>query len=210
MASKNNFFNRGLSLLTNYQFNNNLIDDANGYNLTGINITYNNGNAVFNGINSEATRLDSGGIFSFTDGINDLPFRIETSIRFNAFTQQFQFIASKRGATNSLCEWNLFYSVSTNEFRFNLFSDGVLVDYFRLSYLITPSTETIYNIVVDYDGSGTLNGLNMYINGVVSNDKTEVGNYTNMIKTGCVFEVGDSSLSTNYFNGEIDYLKIYK
>ena len=71
-------------MLADYQFNNNLIDDANGYNLTGIDITYNNGNAVFNGTNSEARRTDTNDIFSFTDGVKDLPFRIETSIKFNA------------------------------------------------------------------------------------------------------------------------------
>ena len=202
-------FRRGISLIADYQFNNNLIDDANGYNLIGQNITYNNGNAVFNGTTSRASRTDTNDMFSFTDGVKDLPFRIETSIKFNAFTQVFQFIASKRGASNTLCEWQLFYSVNTNEFRFNLFSDGGDVDYFRLNCLITPSTETIYNIVIDYDGSGTLEGLNMLVNGVTATDKTEVGSYTNMVKT-FFFAVADSLIGANYFNGEIDYLKIYK
>ncbi len=113
MASKNNFFNRGLRLLADYQFNNNLIDDANGYNLTGQNINYFAGNAVFNGVDSEAKRSDSGGIFSFTDGTNDLPFRIETSIKFNAFTNRFQFIVKKRDGDIEDLEWQLFYE---NEF----------------------------------------------------------------------------------------------
>ncbi len=210
MASKNNFFNRGLRLLANYQFNNNLIDEARGYNLTSYNVTFNNNKAVFNGINSFAERNDLDSIFSFTDGTNDLPFRIEISVKFNQFLAGNRFIISKRGDVNSLCEWNLFYSNSSNQLRFNLFSNGGIVNYFRLNYLITPSTETIYNIVVEYDGSGALNGLNMKVNGVNATDKTEVGNYTNMIKTGVKFEIGDSAIGANYFSGEIDYLKIYK
>ena len=149
-------FRRGISLIADYQFNNNLIDDANGYNLTGIDITYNNDSAVFNGTTSEARRSDTNDIFSFTDGVNDLPFRIETSIKFNAFTNSFQFIVMKRDSDQTLREWQLFYENSINSFGFNLYTDTLGVNSIVVRNQITPQLNTIYNVVITYDPSKTL------------------------------------------------------
>ncbi len=211
MASKNNFFNRGLRLLADYQFNNNLIDDANGYNLTGTDITYNNGNAVFNGTTSEATRLDSGGIFSFTDGTNDLPFRIETSIKFNAFTNRFQFIVKKRDGDIDNLEWQLFYENDSNSFGFTLYTDFGNNNFIVVRNQITPDTNTIYNIVVEYDGSKTLEGLNLSVNGILGTNKQINGTYLGMSKTGSSLTLGIANFAEIFdFDGQIDYLKIYK
>ena len=101
MSSKSHFFNRRLRLLADYQFNNNLIDDANGYNLVGTDITYNNGNAVFNGTTSNARKGDNNGIFSFTDGVKDLPFRIELSVKFNSLSNTVQFLTKSELENNT-------------------------------------------------------------------------------------------------------------
>lgn len=211
MSSKSHFFNRRLRLLADYQFNNNLIDDANGYNLTGIDITYNNDSAVFNGVTSEARRSDTNDIFSFTDGVNDLPFRIEISIKFNAFTKSFQFIVSKRDSNQTLREWQLFYENSINSFGFTLYTDTLNVNAIVVKNQITPQLNTTYNVVISYDGSKTLDGLNISVNGVEGTNKTEIGNYTGMIKTGSSLTLGIANWDSAFdFNGQIDYLKIYK
>ena len=211
MSSKSHFFNRGLRLLADYQFNNNLIDDVNGYNLTGIDITYNNGNAVFNGTTSNARRGDTNDIFSFTDGVNDLPFRIETSIKFNGFTNSFQFILNKRDGGSTLKEWQLFYENSINSLGVNLYTDTSVVNTIIVKNQVTPNTNTIYNVVIEYDGSKTLDGLNLSVNGVEGTNKSETGNYTGMSKTGAVLTLGKANFSQAFnFDGQIDYLKIYK
>ena len=206
---------RELQMIAHYRFRNNLVDDINGYNLNGQNISYNiepgKTLAVFNGVDSEAKRLDSGGIFSFTDGTNDLPFRIETSIKFNAFTNAFQFIVKKRDSDTTLVEWQFFQRNSDNTLGFALYSGGQNVSAIVVRSLLSTDTNTIYNVVIEYDGSKTLDGLNMKVNGVLSNIKEEQGNYTGMSKTGASLTLGIANFSQAFdFDGQIDYLKIYK
>ena len=209
MSSKSHFFNKGLRLLADYQFNNNLIDDANGYNLSGTEITYNNGSAVFNSsLQSKAIRNDSNSIFSFTDGTNDLPFRIETSFKLKESLNQFEFILNKRGGATVNAEYNLVIDYNSNLFNFSLFNGGSNTSSISITIPFLPSTTTIYNIIITYGGSG-LDGLNMVLNGVNATNKTETGNYVNMIQTGSPFEISKSPFGNN-LNAEIDYLKIYK
>ena len=212
MSNKSHFFRQsnGLSLLADYQFNNNLIDDANGYNLTGTNITYNNDSAVFNSsLQSSATRTDANNIFSFTDGVNDLPFRIEINFKLSPSPNQFEFLVSKRQGSNVNCEWALFIDYNNNLFSFILFSGGTSSAYILIDIPFVTSTNTNYNIVVEYDGSATETGLNMVLNGVSATSKIEVGNYVGMSKTGSRFSISQSPFGSD-LNAEMDYLKIYK
>ena len=198
-----------LSLIANYQFNNNLIDSVNGYNLTGQNINYFAGNAVFNGVDSEAKRSDSGGIFSFTDGTNDLPFRIETSVKFNDFKDDFEFLANKRNINNA--EWQLFYNKSATAIRFTLFNDLDDTIYIQRGCVINPQRNITYNIVVTYDGSKEVSGLKVFVNGIEGTDEIIEGNYIGMSKTQTDLLIGSFSIVNRYeFNGQMDYLKIYK
>ena len=209
MASKNNFFNRGLSLLADYQFNNNLIDSVNGYNLTGQNITYSNGNVVFNGLTSVVNRNDTLDVFSFTDGNKDLPFKIETSVKFDIFNK-LQFLVVKRQGNSTACEWQLAFNNSDNAIQIILFSEGTNANRIRKRCVITPNTNTIYNIVVTYNGNG-LDGLNINVNGVDGTLADEVGTYVKMIKTNSKISVGNWVFTTDFrLQGQIDYLKIYK
>jgi len=209
MSSKSHFFNRRLRLLADYQFNNNLIDDANGYNLVGTDITYNNGNAVFNGSSSRASRTDTNDIFSFTDGVKDLPFRIETSVKFDVFNKV-QFLLAKRQSNTTFCEWQLNFNNSDNTINIVLFSEGTNTNSIIKKCVITPNNNTIYNIVVIYDGNG-LDGLNISVNGVDGTLSQELGTYVKMTKTSSDFTVGNFTISSaTRFNGQIDYLKIYK
>ena len=205
---------KGLNLIADYQFNNNLIDDANGYNLTGTDITYNNGNAVFNGVNSFANRNDTGGLFSFTDGVNDLPFRIETSVQFYDFNRNFHFLVAKRQGGATFREWQLYYDCSSSRFYIDLISDTSVNNYLRKAFILNmPQINTTYNIIVEYDGSKTFGGLNIYVNGVKGTFEQELGTYFGMSKTSSDLSLGVTQFSSNVannFNGEIDYLKIYK
>ena len=211
MSSKSHFFNRRLRLLADYQFNNNLIDDANGYNLVGTDITYNNGNAVFNGTTSNARRGDTNDIFSFTDGVNDLPFRIELSVKFNSLSNTIQFLLSKRGSGDNKNEWQL--ARNGNKLTFSLFSDKEITDYIQKTINTDINIIENYLIIIDYNGNG-INGLNINVNGVDGQEQNLVGNYLKMLPTQSILALGiaefDSFNNILKFNGEIDYLKIYK
>ena len=212
MASKAHFFRGGLKLIADYQFNNNLIDDANGYNLTGTDITYNNGSAVFNGTTSVASRTDENDIFSFTNGVNDLPFRMELSVQINKFNN-FNWIVSKRDGANSSIEWQLVFDGSNSLFTIQLYSNGNASNSIICDVYIVESSSFIYDIIIEYDGSSTKEGLNMSVSNSTSTQKIENGNYTGMLKTQSDLLLGKAAWDNrpNFrLDGKIDYLKIYK
>ena len=211
MASKNNFFNRGLSLVADYQFNNNLIDDITSESLDGLNVAYNNNRLVLNGLDTKVTKFDSGEFnrFSFTDGVNDLPFKIEMGVQFDEFNR-IQFLVDKRDEGTTGCEWQINFNNTNNSISIVLFSEGTNTNRIIKSCVITPNTNTIYNIVVTYDGNG-LNGLNINVNDVDGTLSEEVGNYVGMTKSALRFFVGSwRFVGSNILKGKIDYLKIYK
>ena len=211
MSSKSHFFRGGLNLIADYQFNNNLIDDITGDALGGINVAYDNNRLVLNGSNTKVTKFDSGEFnrFSFTDGVRDLPFRIEMSVQFDQFNR-IQFLVDKRDEGLTGCEWQISFNNTTNEIQIVLFSGGINTDRIKKACVITPDVNTIYNIVVTYDGNG-IDGLNINVNGVDGVISQEVGNYVGMTKSALRFFVGSwRFVGSNILKGKIDYLKIYK
>ncbi len=211
MASRNNFFNRGLRLVADYQFNNNLIDDVTGESLDGINVAYNNNRLVLNGVNTKVNKFDSGisNRFSFTDSVKDLPFKIEMSVQFDEFNR-IQFLVDKRDEGITGCEWQINFNNTSNSIDVILFSGGINTDRILKGCVITPNVNTIYDIVATYDGNG-LDGLNINVNGVDGTLADEVGTYVGMTKSAQRFYVGSwKFVGSNILKGKIDYLKIYK
>ena len=138
-----------------------------------------------------------------------MPFKIETSIKFNAFTDIVQFLVCKRDGNETTREWQLIYNVSENQFRVALFN-GSNIAYIQKGCTITPQTNTIYNIVVTYNGNG-LDGLNINVNGVDGVIEIVSGNYTAMIKSNSELSLGVAKwIGGLRLNGQMDYLKIYK
>ena len=211
MSSKSHFFRGGINLIADYQFNNNLIDSVNGYDLSGLNFTFNNNNAVFNGASTQLFRSDSLDVFSFTDGVSDLPFKIETSIQFSNLSNNFQVFASKRDGGSTQCEWQLYYERALNQISIAIFANGGISDFIIKSFDIVPLINTIYDIVVEYDASKNIDGLKIFINGVEGTSETIVGVYDGMQKTDSRLLLGKFGFSSAFwFSGQMDYLKIYK
>jgi len=203
---------RGFGLIADYQFNNNLIDDVTGDSLIGSGtIAYDNNRLVLNGANTKINRFDSGQFnrYSFTDGVNDLPFKIEMSVQFDEFNR-IQFLVDKRDEATTNCEWQIAFDSSDNTIQIALFSAGINTDRIKKACVITPNVNTIYNIVVTYDGNG-IDGLNINVNGVDGAIIEEVGTYVRMTKSAENFYVGSwRFVGANILKGKIDYLKIYK
>ena len=202
---------KGLNLIADYQFNNNLIDDITGDALTGINVAYDNNRLVLNGLNTKVNKFDSEELnrFSFTDGVRDLPFKIEMSVQFDEFNR-IQFLASKRDNGTTDCEWQINFNNTSNSIDVVLFSGGINTDRILKGCVITPNINTIYDIVVTYDGNG-IDGLNINVNGIDGAKIDEVGIYVGMTKSALRFFVGSwQFIGANILKGKIDYLKIYK
>ena len=206
-----------LQLVAQYDFNNNLIDSIGGNNGTGTNITFNNGSAVFSGIPSKVL-INNLGAFDFTDGVNDLPFRIETSVILNSLpsgsSDPSTYILGKRDNTSTLQNYQLI--VRQNGFDFALLSNnptaGIGVNN-RFSQNL--SLNTVYDITITYDGSKTLSGLKMVVNGVEQVGNEDFGTiYTAQEYTGANVYLGIAGFgipaSRFYLDGKMDYLKIYK
>ena len=210
MGNKSHFFRQsnGLSLVADYKFNNNLIDDVGGNNGTGTNITFNSGSfgneAVFNG-SSSLVEIPDNDAFTFTDGVNDLPFRMELVVKISSLKNQS--IISKRLNNNNEMQLacasnNLFQIALLNPPANNLIASSV----------IPPvSSNGYYNIVVDYDGSKTQNGLSIVVNGFSSTPDPSNPTYVGMTSTGTNITLGkDGYRNTGYLNGAISQIKVYK
>ena len=216
MASKNNFFNRRLRLLADYQFNNNLIDDAGGNNGTGTDITYDNGSAVFGGIPSKVL-INNLGAFDFTDGVKDLPFKIETSIVLNSLpsgnANPSTFIIGRRDDLFNLQNYQ--FVVREKAFEFYLFSTNP-TSYISVQFSFNENLllNYIYEITITYDGNKTNQSLKMVVNGVEQIGGAISNTYTGQQLTNTNVYLGiagfDVTTSRFYFDGKIDYLKIYK
>ena len=220
MGNKSHFFRQssggGLPLVAGYNFNNNLIDDIGGNNGTGTDITFDNGSAVFSGFPSKVL-INNLGAFDFTDGVNDLPFRIETSISLNSLpsgnSNPSTYILGKRDSTSTLQNYQ--FIVRKNGFEFNLISSNP-THYLAIPYLFPQNLvlNNNYNIKVTYDGSKTAEGLKMTVNNIEGGVSFTFGNYTGQDLTNSNVYLGAVGFSLNgdrlYFDGKINYLKIYK
>ena len=200
-------FRGGLSLLADYQFNNNLIDSVGGNNGTGTNITFNSGSfgneAVFNGSSSFVTVADND-VFSFTDGVNDLPFRIELTVKLNSNTEQY--LINKR--ISGSFEWQIrqkgnFFIVTIGDAEATInISSQVPFNYIQGNY---------YNIVVTYDGSKTQNGLKISVDGVSNTPNPNNPSYFGMENTTAPVSIGKPGhRGDRLLNGAISQIKIYK
>lgn len=141
--------------------------------------------------------------FSFTNGVNDVPFSISAWINFDSLTGV-QFIVSKWqtvGSNEWLCAWNsTFLTIVTA-----IPGSSSLI---RANYTFVPVLNKWYHLVFSYNGSGLSSGFDIYVNGVkVSADKA--GSYTGMQSTGTVLRLGNSAVD-EYFKGRIDEVAIWK
>ena len=217
MSSKSHFFRGGLNIIARYDFNNNLIDSVGGNNGIGSNISYQNNELVFNRPINPSVLINNLGAFDFTDGINDLPFKIETSIILNSLPSNdanpSNYIIGKRDNTSTLQNYQ--FLVRENGFDFGLLSTnptGVIGVNNRFSQNL--SLNISYDITITYDGSKTKEGLKMVVNGIEQVGNIDNLNYTGQELTGSDVYLGIAgfALSTNrfYLDAKMDYLKIYK
>jgi hypothetical protein len=180
-----------------------------------------NGNVILDTgkINDAAKTTDSGRLiysdndrFTFADESGDLPFSVSLWFRATSFSSSGNWFFSKRPSSGTGAEYQ-FHLTAGQRVVFALFSEGSLSTFLRCeanSFAILA--DTWYHVVYTYDGSGSENGMKIYINGnEQATLKTQTGTYSKMINTSQSFAFFrlQASISTSHI-GSIDELGVWK
>jgi hypothetical protein len=192
-------------LVAYYPFDNNTLDVHGGHNGTAINSpTYTTGikgNAIdFDTTNTlRYVNVPNTADLSFADATSDLPFSMSFWVRVNAYSSFGNWIFNKRQDNSPNIEWQVFAVGGTsNQIRVDLFGSGSTVNAIRrFSTVNSITTGVFHHVVITYDGSATVTGIKIYIDGVDESDVTEtVGTYTKMNVTSSQQRFGANGWDT--------------
>jgi hypothetical protein len=201
-----------------YNFNNNVLDATpNAHNGTEVGspsyVTGIIGNAInFQNDNTlrYVTVADSDD-FSFTDGVNDLPFSISFWVQNLALSSTANYYICKR--LSNAAEYIVTYS--SNRINFTIYSQGNNLININVQSIMNPfGLSTWAQIVVTYDGSGLASGMKIYVNGVDVSDTTSMsGTYVRMNNTPAQLWFGNAefgSIQQRKHRGYMDLLGVWK
>lgn len=165
-------------------------------------MSYDGTEATFNGSTS-FIEIPDNDIFSFTDGINDIPFSIEFNVNLNSVVGGVWFVG-KNGASDS--EWELYYN--NNKLFFVLFGQNNFVNTIVILYDFSFPLNTDTKISGTYTGSGLVSGMKLYVNDVNVGVEASAGNYTGMYNTTLPVTVGKQGYANSgYIDGTMKNLK---
>lgn len=201
------------SLVAYYNLDGNANDAFSTNNGTEVGtITYGNGidgqAPLFNDV-SKLIEIPDSDVFSFTDGVNDLPFSISMWVYYDAFSSSANYFIMKRRGSND--EW-VFYRFGNNgRIHFTKFSNSS--NFQQINGILAQNINQWYHVVITDDGSKTIQGMNIYINSILrSKNDASIGTYTGM--TNGTSKVTMGGFATNQPNfrhqGLIDLVGIWK
>lgn len=149
--------------------------------------------------------------FSFSDGLNDIPFSI--SLWVNPVGGTSFDIINKYNTIGDNREWELYSSSGTLWFK--LYSEGLDANRFNSKGTDVVVAGSGWNhVVVAYDGSGNVSGLKLYYNNVLQLDSGdnawETGSYTKIKQTTQDVWIGNEEGDLSAYNFNIDELCIWK
>ena len=173
-----------------------------------------NSSLSFDGSNDYVTIADND-VFSFGNSISDKPFSISSWIK---MTDATSFPIAAKVATNTVTdtqEWIFFTDVDDKLYL-------QLNDLNTTNWIALPSASTLTSyqgqwifVTATYDGSGSTNGMNLYINGKSIPKETPqgLGSYTAMENTAASLYIGalwptDGTYKA-FANGQIDDVRIF-
>jgi hypothetical protein len=208
------------NLVAWYNFNNNALDALGVHNGTEVGTPSYVAGVIGNAINFQndgtlryVTVPDSDD-FSFTNGVNDLPFSVSMWVQNLAISSSGNWYANKRGA-GSTQEWQILWEQSSSRIVVQLLSGGTFTNRIECSSTANPfGLSTWVHIVVTYSGSGLASGIRIYVNGVdVTSTTATVGTYVGMSNTASTLGFGQllSTLTnTTKHRGYMDLVGIWK
>jgi hypothetical protein len=158
----------------------------------------------FDGSDDFLNNADSNGDYNFGNATTDSPFSISTWFRADTIEN---FRIACKGADASNREW-LWTTDPSGKLTLSLY-DLVVAKQIVGYYNSVLSTDTWYHGVCTYDGSSTVGGIKLYLNGSsVTVSQTTQGAYTAMHDTGSDLEVGRWHVA-GYADGYIDEMAIW-
>jgi hypothetical protein len=162
--------------------------------------------AQFNGFSADSSfTIPDNNAFSFTDGTTDKPFALKFNLNFLPTTPSLSPIFARwSGANNNTSEYLIYLrSTKVAVLLFNKTAGGV---YIGAETTLVLSSNTPYNIIINYSGSGLWTGIKIYVNGVLQtlNPLNSGSGYTSMGNTGLATTV--SFANTSRLRGTIDEL----
>lgn len=170
--------------------------------------TYNKPSFVFDGVDDRLTDISNvlGNYFKL-----DVPFTIQVIFKIYSFDQvNFGTVLIGNSYYGNVVFSGLHIRVkelASEQIRFILIDSG--------TYIFCDSTSTInlnqyYMTTVTYDGSNTLSGLNIYLNGQLDNGVNGQSGTLVTISSTYSCEIGAcSNESVGYFDGEISHICVY-
>lgn len=96
--------------------------------------------------------------------------------------------------------------LSTEAIRIIFVQSGAVYKYVDSSVL---AVDTWHHVVATYDGSNTIGGINLYINGSLNNNSTGTSGTLTSITSVESLKIGKYSTSSNMYSGKIDEVGIW-
>tara|TARA_R110002167_G_scaffold331706_1_gene538381 strand:+ start:22435 stop:23877 length:1443 start_codon:yes stop_codon:yes gene_type:complete len=204
-------------LVASWQFESNFLDyTVNNHDATAVGTVTNTtggiiGNsAKFDGSADYLTVPDHND-FSFTDGVNDVPFTLCLWVKFDVLGA-FTILLGKRDGSTTDREYEIYLNTS-GDLGLQLLSptnspdNRISISQLSAGFVIN----TWYHIAFTYDGSETKEGLSMYIDSVSVGTLDSLGTYTGMTGSTSLFAMGSSVYNTALeLDGKLDEVKVYK
>ena len=164
------------------------------------------GAVMFDGTNDYVSIPDNDSL-SFGNGSTDSPFSISTWIKFDLVpsTGGYWILNKRDGSTNE--EYQL--TIYDGKIGFSLFTTAA--NYIGRRIVDVPEAGRWYQLTVTYDGSKSVSGIKMYLNGELGTMIDNVGGtYTGMSNGTQPVVIGKTGwASTYYLLGMIDSTQIY-
>lgn len=199
------------------RFNNSIADQTGNNSMSSVSISY--GNGLYSGASNESVYFNSSTDFvqaadndllSFGNGSSDSAFSVSFALKLDSGFSGAQMIATKRSISDSS---NLEYDVAirgdNQKLRLTLYANTTDRLSVHGSTALTHSTN--YHVVITYDGSSSISGVRMYLDGVEETyTDTSNGTYTAMSNGTGPLQMGKIRwTSTSHLEGYLDGFGIW-
>jgi len=204
-------------LIAAYKFESNGNDSYASFNgSVGSSVSFSSTNAVdglagqFISNTNSRIIINDDNAFSFTNGTTDLPFSIKANIYSNNKTTVQPIFSKWNGTNNNTSEYMLYTRAPTGRLALLLLNKNAGGGYIGLETVNVVVNGNLNNIVVTYDGSATVAGVKMYVNGVLQSlNNFSSGSYVGMGNTSLTPIIGNRSSGNSPFIGTIDELYVF-
>jgi len=172
----------------------------------GFPLTNPSGNVLRLNGGSEYVEIPDNKVLSFGDSAGDLPFTISAWIKPRGASALFRIL--DKSTSTSVVEYNLSIDSSSK-------CTLALYDGSTSNVIYRPSSSSIVAdqwtfVTATYNGSGSNNGINIYINDALNNGTaSSSGSYTAMHNTTSALKIGIRKFDDSFGNGLIDELRVY-